>query len=95
MKKFLLLFTFTLIVPALSFGVTLEGRGNITIALFDGRSIDLKKDVETVYLYNKKLDYLELKSGEIVDRTDITKLIAKGLRNPISTIQMIGVDGGG
>ena len=62
------------------------------VVLFDGRTINIKQDVDSLHLYNNKIDYLELRSGEIVDRLDIHQLQI----NLSGRVQrLIGVDGGG
>ena len=61
--------------------------------LFDGRSIDFKKEVEAIHLYKKQIDYIELLNGEVVDRTDI-KLIQLLDRKKLMLVKT-GVDGGG
>lgn len=62
------------------------------VVLFDGRMINIKQDVDSLNLYNNKIDYIELHSGEIVDRLDIHQLQI----NLSGRVQrLIGVDGGG
>jgi len=61
--------------------------------LRDGRSIDFKKEVERLHLYENKIDFLELYNGEIVDRTDIQTLRLLDAHSLI--LKATGVDGGG
>lgn len=61
--------------------------------LKDGRLVDFKKEVEELHIFNNKIDYIELTTGEIIDRLDIEKIKH---RNPHSGIEKAtGVDGGG
>lgn len=71
------------------------------VKLYDGRRIDIKKEVENLYTFNSKIDYLELFTGEIVDRTDIQSLqfvsqpITSAIINETMFLAKLGVDGGG
>ncbi|HAZ12493.1 MAG: hypothetical protein A2X86_19745 [Bdellovibrionales bacterium GWA2_49_15] len=60
--------------------------------LFDGRKIDFKNDVERTHLFEHKVDFLELKSGEIVDRSDILSIKLPDANRAI--LDAFGVDGG-
>ena len=64
------------------------------VVLFDGRTINIKQDVDSLNLYNNKIDYLELRSGEIVDRLDIHQLQIN-LGGRVQRLMATGVDGGG
>ena len=61
--------------------------------LFNGRVIKLKESVHKVYFFKGKLDFVELKDREVIDRTDIISI----KRNDESkeTFAAAGVDGGG
>ncbi len=61
--------------------------------LFDGRRIDFKNDVERTHLFDRKIDFLELKTGEIVDRSDILSIKLPNAHGSI--LKATGVDGGG
>lgn len=86
--------TLTAIVTSLfslsSFGSTIK-----SAVLFDGRVIDLKTDVVNSNYYQDRIDYLELQSGEIVDRTDIKRFILSDKLTNQNSRSRIGVDGGG
>jgi hypothetical protein len=73
-----------------SFGSTIK-----SAVLFDGRVIDLNTDVINSNYYQERIDYLELQSGEIVDRTDIKKFILSNRLPNQNSRSRIGVDGGG
>lgn len=66
-----------------------------SVVLFDGRIINLKSDVQGLGLNQGQIDYLELQSGEIVDRTDIRNLIPQNKIENQNSRSRIGVDGGG
>ena len=73
-----------------SFGSTIK-----SAELFDGRVIDLETDVINSDYYQGQIDYLELQNGEIVDRTDIKKIILQNKIQNQNSRSRIGVDGGG
>ncbi len=64
------------------------------INLIDGRVITPSKDVDTIYFPNSSLEYIELNSGEIIDRLDIES-IEINLPNGEFRVLATGVDGGG
>ncbi len=61
--------------------------------LHDGRKIEFKRDVERLHLFDNKIDYFELKNGEIVDRSDIFSIKRPDSHGLI--LKATGVDGGG
>lgn len=70
-----------------SFGSTIK-----SAVLFDGRVINLETDVKDLNYYQGMIDSLELRNGEVIDRTDIIKFVPKRIDN---SAMRIGVDGGG
>lgn len=63
--------------------------------LFDGRLINLRTDVLSIKYNHGDIDYLELQSGEVVDRTDIRTLILHNKLGSQNSRSRIGIDGGG
>jgi len=99
MKALLITFLTTTLVASTSFAqesviISNEIAKAIEEAnLHDGRVINFKKEVERLYLNNKKIDYFELRNGEIVDRTDIRSIKLPDSHRHI--LKATGVDGGG
>ena len=63
------------------------------IKLFDGRRIDPRSEVDRAHVVDKNIEFLELKTGEIVDRSDIVSLKFSQGHNLL--MRVMGVDGGG
>jgi len=64
------------------------------VVLFDGRTINIEQDVDSLNLYENRIDFLELRDGEIVDRLDIDQLQINAGSRAIRLMAR-GVDGGG
>ncbi|HAZ13265.1 MAG: hypothetical protein A2X86_00445 [Bdellovibrionales bacterium GWA2_49_15] len=99
MKKMIFTFVTTALLASSSFAqdlsnTTIELSKTIKEAkLFDGRKVDFQKEVEKLHLFDNKIDFLELRSGEIVDRTDIRSIQLLDSHRMI--LKATGVDGGG
>ncbi|WP_419168794.1 hypothetical protein [Halobacteriovorax sp.] len=64
------------------------------VVLLDARTINIEQDVDSLNLYDNKIDFLELSDGEIVDRLDIDQLEIN-LGGRTHRLLATGVDGGG
>ena len=64
------------------------------VVLFDGRTINIEQDVDSLNFYDNRIDFLELRNGEIVDRLDIDQ-IEINLGGRTQRLLATGVDGGG
>ena len=99
MKKIIFTFVTTALVASSLFAqdsntFSIEQSNPIKEAnLFDGRKVDFQKEVDKLHLYDHKIDYLELRTGEIIDRTDILSI--KFLDSHGMILKATGVDGGG
>ena len=95
MKKMILFTITTSLIASNAFAINQQIQApNIkTITLFDGRLINNKLDIKHIHLYDEQVDFLELKDGEIIDRSDIDQIQFSNIESFV--LASTGVDGGG
>lgn len=95
MKKMILFTITTSLIASNAFAISQQIQApNIkTITLFDGRLINNKLDIKRIHLYDEQVDFLELKDGEIIDRSDIDQIQFSNRESFV--LASTGVDGGG
>ncbi|MDP7319181.1 MAG: hypothetical protein QF441_01170 [Bacteriovoracaceae bacterium] len=92
MKKLIFMTLTSTLILASSLGFCAEK--DEEVKLYDGRVINLQKDVQTIHTYNNAIDFLELNDGEIVDRTDILEKEHKLNQRHDNLAKARGIDGG-
>ena len=96
MKKLLFTIVSSIMITSSAFSsdlVKLDPNKIVKVNLFDARSLNFKSQVKGFGLHKNKLDFLELKSGEIVDRTDIDSY--QFYHSNSLMMARLGINGGG